>query len=97
LPLAGGRLALALGDATGRGVGPALIVTGCRAYTRAALLDTPDLTVAVPRINVLLSADLSPGHFVTAFFGILDPATHRLTYLSAGLGPVLISRADGTT
>ena len=34
---------------------------------------------------------------MTAFFGILDHETHRMTYLSAGQGPLLISRADGTT
>lgn len=97
LPLPGHRLAVMLGDATGHGVGPALMTTGCRAFTRAVLSETSDLATALPRINGLLAADLSPGHFVTAFTGILEPATNRLTYLSAGQGPVLVCRADGST
>jgi phosphoserine phosphatase len=97
LPLPEGRLALAVGDATGHGVGPALMSTGCRAFARAVLSESAELAAAVPRVNHLLSADMSPGHFVTAFFGVLDPQTHRLTYLSAGQGPVTVFRTDGTT
>ena len=95
LPLPEGKLAFAAGDATGHGVGPALMTTGCRAFARAVLSETADLAAAVPRINHLLSADMSPGHFVTAFFGVLDPLAHTLTYLSAGQGPVLMFRGAG--
>jgi phosphoserine phosphatase len=69
--------------------------TGCRAFARAVLSDTADLAAAVPRVNRLLSADMSPGHFVTAFFGVLDPAANRLAFLSAGQGPVYLFRAAG--
>jgi phosphoserine phosphatase len=95
LPLPEGRLALAVGDATGHGVGPALMTTGCRAFARAVLSETWDLAAAIPRVNHLLCADMSPGHFVTAFFGVLDPHSHRLTYLSAGQGPVVLFRGAG--
>jgi sigma-B regulation protein RsbU (phosphoserine phosphatase) len=33
--------------------------------------------------------DLPEGHFVTAFFGLLNTATHELEYQSAGQGPIL--------
>lgn len=97
LPLADGRLALAVGDATGHGVGPALMTTGCRAFTRAVLTDTTDLAAAVPRVNRLLAADMTRGNFVTAFLGVLDPAAHRLAYLAAGQGPVFVFQAGGGT
>jgi phosphoserine phosphatase len=93
LPLPNGRLAISLGDATGHGVGPALMTTACRAFARAALSGGDDLPAAVARVNRLLGDELEPGHFVTAFFGILDPAANRLTYLSAGQGPIVLYRA----
>jgi phosphoserine phosphatase len=88
-----GRLVVAIGDATGHGIGPSLMTTTCRAFARAVLSGGTDLGPAVGRVNQLLSDDFEPGHFVTAFFGVLDPKTHRLTYLSAGQGPVLVYRA----
>ena len=94
LPIPGGRVAVTVGDATGHGVGPALMSTACRAFARATLADGGgDLAAAVARVNRLLCDELDPGHFVTAFFGVLDPAANRLTYLSAGQGPVLFYRA----
>ena len=96
LPLPEGRLALAVADATGHGVGPALMTTSCRAFTRAVFTDTTDVANALPRINKLLAADMTRGNFVTAFLGVLDPAAHRLTYLAAGQGPVFVYRADGS-
>ena len=33
-----GRLAISLGDATGHGIGPALVSALCRAYARASLV-----------------------------------------------------------
>jgi phosphoserine phosphatase len=97
LPLSDGRLVVSLGDATGHGVGPALVTTACRALARAAMSVCDDLATAVARVNRLLCDELDPGHFVTAFFGLLDPAANRLTYLSAGQGPILLYRAGART
>src|SRR5262249_30645474 len=63
LPLADGRLVVSLGDATGHGVGPALVTTACRALARAALSVGDDLATAVARVNRLLCDELDPGHF----------------------------------
>lgn len=91
--VAGNKLALAVADATGHGIGPALMAAECRALARAAWGDSDDLAGTVARVNRLLCADLPEGKLVTAFFGLLDPAAHRLRYLSAGQGPVLLLRA----
>jgi phosphoserine phosphatase len=97
LPLPDGRVVISLGDATGHGVGPALMTTACRSLARAAISGGDDLPTAVARVNRLLCDELDPGHFVTAFFGVLDPAANHLTYLSAGQGPVLLYRAGSRT
>ena len=88
-----GRLAVLLADATGHGIGAALVIAECRALLRATLSVTQDLPLVAARVNRMLSSDLLEGRFVTAFIGLLDPRTHRLDYVSAGQGPLVF--ADG--
>jgi len=89
VPLPDGRLAIFLADATGHGIAAALIIAQCRALLRAMLSVTTDLPTVVSAVNRLLTDNLTAERFVTAFFGILDPARHRLEYIAAGQGPLL--------
>jgi len=80
---------LLLGDATGHGIGPALSVTQVRAMLRMAVRLGAGLDDAFRHINDQLADDLSSNRFVTAFLGLLDIASHRLTYHAGGQGPIL--------
>jgi phosphoserine phosphatase len=84
-----GNVMLLLGDATGHGIGPALSVTQVRAMLRMAVRLGAGLDDAFRHINDQLSDDLSSNRFVTAFLGVLDTASHRLTYHAGGQGPIL--------
>ena len=86
-------LLVVLGDATGHGIAPALSVTQMHAMLRMALRMGADLETAFRQVNDQLAATLPDGRFVTAFIGLLDPATHRLRFLSGGQGPLLHYRA----
>ncbi|MEY4979660.1 MAG: hypothetical protein RLZZ352_1930 [Pseudomonadota bacterium] len=88
LALPDGRFALILADATGHGIGAALIMTECRALFHALISVTPDLADAVHRVNNMLANDLADGKFVTGFFGVLNPEEHTLTWISAGQAPL---------
>ncbi len=83
----GGGLALALADATGHGIGPALMMAACRSLFRATTSISDDLTEVADRINRLLYEDLSDSRSVTAVLAYLDGDT--LSFLSAGQGPLL--------
>ena len=82
-------LLVVLGDATGHGIAPALSVTQMHAMLRMALRLGADLETAFRQVNDQLEQTLSDGRFVTAFIGLLDPATHRLRFISGGQGPIL--------
>lgn len=84
-----GCLWLLLADATGHGIGPALSVTQMRAMFRMAVRLRTPLETMLHEINQQLLADLPAGHFVTAFVGMLEPASNELHYISAGQGPIL--------
>jgi serine phosphatase RsbU (regulator of sigma subunit) len=94
--LPGGRTVVTLADATGHGIGPALLVAVCRAYVRAtASLGAMRLAEAVAHINRMLAADTPDGRFITAVFGVIDPARCALALASAGHGPQLYLHAAG--
>jgi sigma-B regulation protein RsbU (phosphoserine phosphatase) len=89
LQLDNGALAVLVADATGHGIGPALIMTEARALCRATLLGGEGLERAVDDVQRLLSMDMPEGRFVTAFIGMLH-ASGELEFLSAGQGPILL-------
>ena len=83
------RLMFMLGDATGHGVGPALVSAETRALLRSTASLTGDLNTMIALVNKLLAQDLPGNRFTTAFVGLLDTVGHNLVYASAGQGPVL--------
>jgi sigma-B regulation protein RsbU (phosphoserine phosphatase) len=78
-----------LADATGHGIGPALSALQVQSMLRVALRLGATLDEAFEHINAQMVEDLPEGRFVTAFFGLLNTATHELEYQSAGQGPIL--------
>jgi phosphoserine phosphatase len=82
-------LLVVLGDATGHGIAPALSVTQMHAMLRIALRLGADLETAYVQVNNQLADTLPGDRFITAFIGLLDPATHRLRFHSGGQGPIL--------
>jgi phosphoserine phosphatase len=88
------RLAVAVGDVSGHGFGPALVAASCRAYLRGILAQTDEPAQVITRVNQLLCKDQLDDRFVTAFFGVLRCCAHRLDYVSAGQGPILFFSRD---
>lgn len=93
IELPDGQWAFVIADATGHGIGPALVVAETRAMLRAGAQLNADPAGRVARMlataNRLLADDLDGSRFVTCFLGILDPATATLTWASAGHGPII--------
>jgi sigma-B regulation protein RsbU (phosphoserine phosphatase) len=83
------ELLVVLGDATGHGIAPALSVTQMQAMLRMAFRLGAGLEQAFIQVNNQLADMLPPDRFITAFIGLLDPATHRLRFQSGGQGPIL--------
>lgn len=94
LTLPDGQTFFTLADVTGHGIGPALIVAVYRAYMRASTVGGKfTLSQAIGRINKLLCADIPEGRFVTAAFGLIDPAEQQVELLSAGQAPLIYYEA----
>jgi sigma-B regulation protein RsbU (phosphoserine phosphatase) len=97
LPMGDGRLALAVGDVSGHGVGAALLMAETRAYLRSLARTTTDLGGMLGALNAFLLEDTEPERFVTLMVALLDPARRTLAYASAGHVPGYVLDGSGTT
>ncbi len=95
IPMPGGYLGIVIGDASGHGVGAALVMAETRAYLRALALDHKDVRRIVGVTNRRLAEDVGEGHFVTLFLARLNPVTRSLIYSSAGHWPGYVLDARG--
>jgi sigma-B regulation protein RsbU (phosphoserine phosphatase) len=84
LPMPDGRLGLAVGDVSGHGFGPALLMAETRAYLRSLVRVTTDLGEVLGALNAFLVEDTEDHRFVTLMLALLDPARKTLVYASAG-------------
>jgi predicted ester cyclase len=84
--LSEGRLGLVTGDATGKGVPAALVMsTTCGMLQLAAqALDSSSPGEVLSRVNETLLARIPTNMFVTCFYAILDPESASLSYANAG-------------
>jgi serine phosphatase RsbU (regulator of sigma subunit) len=83
-PLQDSCLGIAVGDASGHGIGSALVIQATRAILRALAMTCFDPGVIATLANRCLTNDLSAEHFVTLFLARLDPESRSLMYCSAG-------------
>jgi serine phosphatase RsbU (regulator of sigma subunit)/predicted ester cyclase len=83
--LSEGRLGLVVGDATGKGVPAALVMSttlGMLQLAARALDSSPG--EVLKQVNETLLARIPSNMFVTCFYAILEPESGRLSYANAG-------------
>ena len=91
--LSEGRLGVVVGDATGKGVPAALVMSttcGMLQVTAGALDSSPGEVLA--QVNETLLARIPQNMFVTCFYAILDPESATLRYANAGHDPPYLHR-----
>ncbi len=94
--LGDGRVGFAVGDATGKGVPAALVMsTTCGMLQLAArALDSPSPGEVLAQVNETLLARIPPNMFVTCFYAVLDPEDGTLRYANAGHDPPYMRRGN---
>jgi serine phosphatase RsbU (regulator of sigma subunit) len=82
--LSEGRIGLVVGDATGKGVPAALVMSTTCGMLRLAAQGSFSPGQMLQRVNEALYPNIPPNMFVTCFYAILDPETGLLRYANAG-------------
>jgi serine phosphatase RsbU (regulator of sigma subunit) len=92
--LSEGRVGLVVGDATGKGVPAALVMSTTLGMIQlaAGALDSSSPGEVLSRVNETLFARIPPNMFVTCFYAILDPENASLSYANAGHDPPYLQR-----
>jgi serine phosphatase RsbU (regulator of sigma subunit) len=93
--LSEGRLGLAVGDATGKGVPAALVMSTTCGMLRLAAQGLSSPAEILQRVNEALYPGIPANMFVTCFYAILDPENGRLTFANAGHDLPYLRRRDG--
>jgi sigma-B regulation protein RsbU (phosphoserine phosphatase) len=98
LALPDGRLGIALGDVSGKGIAAALTMASLQASLRAdAMRAGDDIAGLITRVNRMLYDASTEDRYATLFYAQYDPAGRRLCYVNAGHCPPILLRsvADG--
>jgi serine phosphatase RsbU (regulator of sigma subunit) len=85
-----GRVAVVLGDVSGKGVSAALVMAKLSGEVRFDLVSAPNAGVALNRINASFCRSGWEDRFVTFVVAIVDPVKNELTIANAGhMAPIL--------
>ena len=95
LPMADGRVLLAVGDVAGKGSPAALLMALLLAVLRTLVDEDLEPPALVERLNVQIWRHSPSSRFITLFYAVYSPADGTLTYVNAGQNPPLIRRSDG--
>jgi sigma-B regulation protein RsbU (phosphoserine phosphatase) len=95
LPYPDGRVALLIGDVSGKGMGAALLMSSLQARCRVVFENPGELGAQVSHLNRITAANCPGNCFITFCAVVLDPAKGELRYCNAGHNAPLLLRAGG--
>jgi phosphoserine phosphatase RsbU/P len=84
IPLSDGRVAIVLGDVSGKGMPAALLMSAVRGMVRSLAPLAASPSDVLSRVNRMLLDDFPADQYVTMVYAVLDPARRSLTFTSAG-------------
>jgi len=96
LPLDDNRLALVVGDVSGKGVPAALLMVKVASELQASLATEPDPVQVLNQVNRRFSRRNPDGTFVTMVLAVLDLSAHSMSIVNAGHLRPLLRRPDGS-
>jgi hypothetical protein len=83
-PLAGGRLAVVIGDVAGHGIEPSITAFQVKYLLRVFLRQYRDPAQALEELNAVLSSSGRPDEMVSLCAGVIDTRAGTLRFASAG-------------
>jgi sigma-B regulation protein RsbU (phosphoserine phosphatase) len=95
IPLPDGRLAVLLGDVSGKGVPAALLMARLSGEARVSMLTQGNVAEAISHLNEQLMQANLEDRYVTLSAAVIDPKSHQVELVSAGhLSPWVFRQAE---
>ena len=93
IELPDGRLGIAIGDVSGKGIAAALLMASLQASLRGqTMAGVGDLATLMVNVNKLVYDASQSNRYATFFYAEFDPRTKLLSYVNAGHNPPVILR-----
>jgi len=92
LELPQGKLGIAIGDVSGKGIGAALLMASLEASLRGLASLGNDLAELIKRVNRIIYESSSANRYATLFYAEYDPGARRLSYVNAGHNAPVVLR-----
>jgi len=92
-----GRIGIAVGDVTDKGVPAALVMARTHSILRAEASRSNSPGEILSRANALLVPEMPAKMFVTCLFAVLDPATGHIVLANAGHNLPFVRTGDAVT
>ncbi len=93
IELPDGRLGIAIGDVSGKGIAAALLMASLQASLRGqAMAEIHDLSELMRNVNKLVYDASQSNRYATFFYGEFDPATRHFAYVNAGHNAPIVLR-----
>ena len=84
IPLAGGRLGVAVADVSGKGLAASLLMAICRTNLRQLAQHHDSPAAVLTEVNRAMSGEMRQGMFITMIYAIVDPARSEICFARAG-------------
>ncbi len=92
LELPEGRLGVAIGDVSGKGIGASLMMASLGASLRGQAAVVENLTQLIERVNKLVYQASTANRYATFFYAEYNPGNRQLSFVNAGHNPPVIVR-----
>lgn len=96
IPLGDSRVAVTLGDVSGKGVAASVLMSAAQGFLQGALRSHGDVERAVTEVNRYVCPRKPEGKFITMWVGVVDVAERSVRYVDAGHGYASLLRGDGS-
>jgi len=90
-----GKVGLALGDVSGKGMPASLLMMQLDARVQLLAQDPGNLASFMTRLNKATCANCPTNRFITFFFCVFDASNGEIAFANAGHNPPIVLRANG--
>ncbi len=89
------KIALAIGDVSGKGAPASLLMSNLHAGLHSLLMTNTDINALVSKLNNLIYANTNLDKFITFFYAEIDLENNTMVYCNAGHNPPYLIRENG--